>query len=210
MNGKPWTAMEIAKLTRLYPDTATTEIAAMMRVPVYRIYGKANKLGLKKSDQYLLSPAACRLRRDPNPGIPYRFKPGHVPANKGKKGISYPGMEATQFKPGHKSCNWMPLDSLRLSKEGYLQRKVTDTGYPPHDWQGVHLLLWAEHYGPVPLGYAVGFIDGDKTHIAIDNLVLLSRRDLMRRNTIHNYPPEIKQVIRLTAKLRRTIEKRTA
>ena len=33
-----------------------------------------------------------------NSGLKGYFPKGHVPANKGKKGISYEGMEATQFK----------------------------------------------------------------------------------------------------------------
>lgn len=69
----------------------------------------------------------------------------------------------------------------------------------------MHVLLWVEHYGPIPKGYIVAFIDGDKTHIELGNLVLLHRSDLMRRNTIHNYPDEIKQVIRLSGKLKRKI-----
>ena len=32
----------------------------------------------------------------------------------------------------------------------------------------------------------------------------------MRLNTIHNYPPEVKQVIRLVGKLNRVIKKRAA
>ena len=209
MKRRIWTKKEIRLLKREYPDTPTAKIAAVLRVPVDRVYSKAAKMGLKKSEQYMASPDACRLRRGDNVGAAYRFKPGHVPANKGKKGISYPGMRATQFKPGQNPRNWKPIGSERLC-DGYLQRKMTDTGYPPHDWKPVHVLLWVEHYGPVPSGYAVAFIDGDKKRVVIENLVLLSRADLMRRNTYHNnYPKEICELIQLRGQIVRQINKRT-
>lgn len=114
-------------------------------------------------------------------------------------------MAETQFKPGARPHTWKPLGSTRLTKEGYLQRKISDTGYPPRDWVGVHILMWEEEHGPVPAGFAVAFKDRNKTNICPENLELISRRELMRRNTIHNYPPELADVIRLGAALRRRL-----
>lgn len=179
----------------------------MLGRPVSQIYGKAAGLGLHKNEEYLASPAACRLRRGDNIGANSRFQKGATPFNKGKKGWQAGGRAAeTQFKKGNKPHTWLPIGSERLSKAGYLQRKVTDTGYPPRDWKGVHIILWEEHHGPVPAGHAVVFMNRDKTDICIENLELLSRGELMRRNTIHRYPPALKSVIRLAGKLKRTIE----
>jgi hypothetical protein len=114
-------------------------------------------------------------------------------------------MAETQFKPGRRPHTWKPIGSTRLSKDGYMQRKVSDTGYPPRDWKGEHTILWEKVHGPVPGGYAVAFKDGDKTHISDENFELISRSELMRRNTIHNYPPELAGVIRLSAKLKRKL-----
>ncbi len=114
-------------------------------------------------------------------------------------------MTETQFKPGNKPHTWKPIGSTRYSKEGYLQRKVSDTGYPPRDWVGEHILMWQRAHGPVSPGFAVCFRDGDKAHLTLDNFELISRRGLMRRNTIHNYPPELVDVIRLNGALKRRL-----
>nr|WP_288356107.1 HNH endonuclease signature motif containing protein [uncultured Pseudomonas sp.] len=90
---------------------------------------------------------------------------------------------------------------MRFSKEGYLQRKVTDTGYPPRDWKGVHILLWEEAHGPVPSGHCLAFRDGNKRNITLENLELITRAERMRRNTIHRYPPELKGAIRTLGRL---------
>lgn len=211
MNGKPYSADETAMLVRLFPDTPTARIASVMGRSISSINGAAYKLGLQKSEQYRASPAACRLRRGDNVGAPYRFPPGHVPANKGLRRPGWgPGrMKTTQFKKGERPMTWKPIGSTRLC-DGYLQRKVTDTGYSPRDWQSVHVLLWTEQYGVIPPGFAIAFLDGNKQNIALNNLVMLSRADLMTRNTIHRYPTELKQAIRLVGKLNRTIEKATS
>jgi hypothetical protein len=200
---------DLELLKRLYSNTATAEIANALNRSLNSVYAKANILGLKKSEAYLASPDACRLRRGDNVGMACRFLPGHVPANKGIKGWDSGGRShETRFKAGQRGNKWMPIGSYRTSHEGYLQRKVAETGYPPHDWRAVHLLLWIEHHGPIPTGYAVGFIDGNKQHVVIDNLVLLSRADLMQRNTIHRYPQELRLAIRQVARLKLVIERK--
>ncbi|MCS8378253.1 HNH endonuclease, partial [Pseudomonas aeruginosa] len=62
---------------------------------------------------------------------------------------------ATRFKKGQKPHTWLPVGSTRISADGYLQRKISDTGYPPRDWKGIHILLWEEHFGPIPTGHCV-------------------------------------------------------
>jgi hypothetical protein len=114
-------------------------------------------------------------------------------------------MAQTQFKAGRKPQTWKPIGSTRISKEGYLQSKVSDTGYPPRDWVGVHILAWQGAHGPIPAGYIVAFKNGKKDNTSVENLELLSRRELMLRNTIHNYPPELADVIRVNGALRRKI-----
>ena len=114
-----------------------------------------------------------------NTGRTGRFKPGHVPFNKGKKGISYKGMEATQFKKGHKPWNYRPIGAERITtKDGYLEVKVAD----PNKWRGKHILIWEAANGPVPKGHVVIFGDGNKRNFDINNLLLISRAQLVRLN----------------------------
>lgn len=208
MNGGPWSEADIEVLRQLYADTETAEIAARLNRTMSSVYGKANLLGLYKSEQFLKT--HCRIQPGQRVGRTGEFQKGHVPANKGQRrpGWHAGNMRATQFKKGRRPHTWKPLGSERLC-DGYLQRKVTDTGYPPRDWQPVHVLLWIKHYGPVPPGHAIGFINGDRRDIRIDNLVLLQRVDLMRRNSYHNnYPKEIGLLIQLRGQVIRQINRR--
>lgn len=206
-----WTDEQIAIVTRLYPDTPTAQIAKQLGVSANLVYSKASSLGLKKSAAYLASPAACRLRRGDNVGAAYRFKPGQKVWNKGMKGLNIGGKE-TQFKPGHRGGKalelYKPIGSERLSKEGYIQRKVNDDMPFQNRWRGVHILVWEEVNGPLPPGHAIAFKDRNKLNTDISNLELITRQELMRRNTIHRYPPELKGAIRHAAKVRRKIRER--
>lgn len=205
-----WSQTDSDRLAELYPDTRTSVIAAEVGKTLGQCYRRAVKLGLKKSAAYMASPDANRLRRGSGVGKEYRFPKGHVPANKGKRGAPSVGrMAETQFKKGQKSLNWKPIGSDRLSKEGYLQVKLYDTGYPPDDYIPVHHLVWELHRGPIPAGYRVAFKDGNKTRIDIANLELVSFADMMKRNTVHNLPKAIVQVVQLRGALIRKINRRS-
>ena len=203
-----WTDDQLATLKLTYPNFKTEDVAYIVGHSIAATYGKANSLGLEKSEGYLTSPAACRLRRGGNVGAETRFKPGNPSWNAGLK-IGSKGRSAlTQFKPGQRPINTKPIGSERLM-DGYLQRKMTETGYPPRDWVPVHVMLWQQHHGPLPAKHCVIFKDGDKTNIVIENLECLSRRDLMKRNSIQNLPKELIELVQLRGVLTRQINKRS-
>ncbi|MHB0926901.1 MAG: HNH endonuclease signature motif containing protein [Gallionellaceae bacterium] len=204
-----WTEQQVDEIRRRYPHEKTEAIAADLGLPVARVYSKAAWMRLAKTPEYMASPEACRLRRDNPQGVLHRFPKGHVPANKGVKGISYPGTEATQFKPGQKPHTWKPIGTERYSKEGYLQRKMADTGCTRRDYVPVHHLIWKEAGRYIPQGHALAFKDGNKANITLDNLELVSRADLMKRNSYHNYPKEVAQLIQLRGAVQRQINKRS-
>ncbi len=213
---KFWSQDEVELLARLYPDTPTIDIAKLLSMSVDRIYSKASLLGLKKSDAYLASPAACRLRRGDSVGAATRFQKGHSTWNSGKKGINLGG-EATQFKSGrlpHEAHNYLPIDSVRVSRDGYLERKITDDQNiaPARRWVGVHRLVWESINGQIPNGYVVVFRKGLRTtneqEITIDRLELISRQDLMRRNSVHQYGPEIARLVRLRGAITQQINRK--
>lgn len=112
-------------------------------------------------------------------------------------------MKETQFRKGNKPHTWVPVGTEQV-RDGYLWRKVTDFG-GRRDWKQVHVMLWEEHNGPIQDGLILCFKDGNKRNIALDNLELITRAERMRRNTIHRYPPELKDAIRVVGKLKRTI-----
>lgn len=209
MARRPWQTWELRLLAKEYPKSPTAKVAERLKRSVTSVYQRALLSGLRKSEQYLASPFACRLRRGDNVGAAHRFLPGHVPANKGlrRPGWAQGRMAQTQFKPGSKPHTWKPIGTTRLSKEGYLQRKVSDSSCAPRDWVGEHILMWQKEHGPVPKGFAVCFRDGDRSHLALDNFELISRRELMRRNTIHRFPPELSDAIRLNGALKRRLKR---
>ena len=113
---------------------------------------------------------------------PTQFKKGHVPANKGQKGIG--GWEPTQFKKGNKPANWVPIGSERVNGDGYVDIKVAD-GKLQKNWRGKHILIWEAANGPVPKGHVVIFGDGNKLNFEPGNLILVSRKQLLRLNKHH-------------------------
>lgn len=195
---KPWTAAEDAILTELYRQLSAGEIAARMDRSRASIKNRVHQLGLRKPDGHT------------NAG---RFIAGQPSWNKGRKGYQ-PGGRAseTQFKPGHlggrAALIKQPICAERLSKEGYLQRKVNDDPVFHKRWRFVHVMLWEEANGPAPAGHTIAFRNGDKTDIRLDNLECISRRELMARNTVHNYPPELVQVMRLKGAITKRIATR--
>jgi hypothetical protein len=109
-------------------------------------------------------------------GLDSRFKPGSVPFNKGQKGVG--GWEPTQFKKGNRPLNYRPVGSERVNVEGYVEIKVAD----PRKWQLKHRVIWEEENGPIPKSHAVIFGDGNRSNTEIDNLILVSRKQLARLN----------------------------
>lgn len=203
-----WNDEAVALLRLHYPDMPMPELSALLGRHARVIYSKAYALELKRSAEYMASPAACRLRRGDNVGAANQFKKGNRSWNHGQSGYYAGGRSAdTQFSKGTRPHNWRPVGFERVTFEGYLYRKVRDTGVSKNDWQAVHTLLWIEHHGPLPEGLLVVFKDGNKNNIVIDNLELVSRAQLMARNTIHQYPPELADLMRVIGKVKRAVKK---
>lgn len=210
-----FTPVEDAILRERFADTRTEDLAREIGRTVSATSQRAHKLGLHKSAEYLASPAACRLRRGDNVGAPYRFPKGHVPANKGTRRPGWaPGrMKETQFRKGERRgvahTLWKPIGTERVSRDGYLERKINNDRPLQRRWRAVHLILWESVNGPLPPGHAIAFRNGDKTDIRLENLELLTRRALMQRNSLHRYPKEIARAVQLLGAVRRKINRRS-
>lgn len=198
-----WEPEDDALVAERYPHEPTATLARSLRRSVTATYARAMKLGLAKSAAYLASPAACRLRRGDNLGKAFRFPKGHVPANKGlrRQGWAPGRMRETQFRKGERHGRaaqvYQPIGSERISKDCYLQRKVNDDLPRQARWRSVHVLVWEAAHGPLPAGHAVSFRNGDRRDVRLENLELISRRELMRRNTVHNLPAPLAQTVQL-------------
>lgn len=206
---KFWTADEDAKLRELYPDMETKEVAKQLVRGLSSIYNRVFILGLKKSADHMTKERERAVTALVAGGTANRFSKGHTTWNKGAHYIAGGRSAETQFKAGQKPANtWKPIGTERMDKDGYLVRKVSDTGIKRDDWRLVHVDLWEQHNGPLPAGCAVAFKDGDKSRIEIDNLECITRAELMRRNTVHRYPKDIAEVAQLMGVLNRQINRR--
>lgn len=208
-----WTEDQLAILVARYPHEKSETVAAAVGRDLKSVYSKAKALDLKKTPEYLASADACRLRRGDNTGAAYRFKPGQSSWNKGMKGLDIGGKE-TRFKPGHMPRNTHPIGSYRLDKDGTLQRKVSNaSGNNSKRWRSVHELVWVEAHGPVPPKHIVVFKPGMRTNeleqITVDKVECISLAENMKRNTLHNLPKEVAQLVLLRGALQRQINKRT-
>jgi hypothetical protein len=207
---RPWTARDIEVLTREYPHRPTAEVAALLGRSTTTCYAQARVRGLHKTPEYLASPMSGRVNGK-NRGTSGRFRPGQRPWNVGQRYTAGGRAVLTRFEKGQKPHNWVPIGSHRVNHEGYLDRKVREGNRGAMNWVAVHRLVWIEAHGPIPPGYHVHFRPGRKStkleEITPDALEIVTQRQSMQRNSLHNLPPEITEVIYIRAGLVRRINR---
>lgn len=128
------------------------------------------------------------------------FKKGSKPWNKGVTG--YMGANVTSFKKGNISPNTVPVGTEKVSKDDIIIVKVADELYAgKKNWVSKHKMIYEQHYGKVPEGHVVIFADGDRRNFDIDNLIAVSRGELLKLNhygRIHNDSDITKSNVLLT------------
>jgi hypothetical protein len=211
MNRRAWEDEELELVFWSYEDTPAQELADLLGRSMATVYKMATFLGVRKSREWIAEQARLRTQELNHGGRAHRYPKGHVPANKGVKRPGFaPGrMSKTQFKKGQLGWNYKPIGATRTCG-GYLLRKVSDVPHVPYmvNWKLEHVLRWCKKYGPVPAGHCLAFKDGSKANVRLANLELISRKELMARNTIHNLPEPLKEVIRLKGAINRVITRR--
>ena len=189
-------------LTEKYPNTPTFKIAEELGIPITSVYHKANKLGLKKSPEYLETTFSGRLRPGSNIGGKTRFPKGNIPFNKGKKmnPETYEKVKDTMFQKGQKPHNTKEIGRVNLRRDKsnipYYFIKISDG-----IWEPLHRVIWQLHNGDIPEKMKISFIDGNSLNCQINNLQMVSEADLMRKNSHRNIPKELLEVIKLKNKL---------
>jgi hypothetical protein len=73
---------------------------------------------------------------------------------------------------------YRPVGSERINKDGYVEIKVAD----PRTWKLKQRYIYEQHYGEIPKGYYVIFADQDKRNFDIDNLIAVSRSEMLILN----------------------------
>ena len=113
-------------------------------------------------------------------GMPSRFGYGRIPPNKGKK-VKPP----SPFKPGN-TIRCVPIGSEFINYKGYTFLKIAQ----PSVWRRKHIVIWEASNGPVPKDHMILFADGNKSNMNLDNLLLVSRRELAAMNKKHLIFPD--------------------
>ena len=188
---RDWKEEEIQYLKDHYPTTETRLIADHLDISMGRIYSKVNRLGLKKSKKYLDKHV---YTADGELGKKTRFKKGHVPWSKGKKLPTHPNSRKYLFQKGHRPHNTKEDGTISI-------RDINGKPYQfirisLNNWKLYHRHIWENQHGPIPEGMHCSFKDGNTMNCEIENLELITRGEMMNRNTISQYPLELQQTIR--------------
>lgn len=117
----------------------------------------------------------ARSRHNLKSGLTGCFKPGSIPANKGKKMSPEQREKCSKswFIRGNIPYNTVPVGTRRKRDDGYWWEKIAE----PNKWRQIHVLEWEKHNGPKPKSAIIAFLDGDTSNWNIDNLELVSRGD---------------------------------
>ncbi len=191
---KVWTPGKVKLLKNLYPNKFNYEIAKTLNVSLRAVKSQAYKLKLTKTNEFMQLHGG-------------RFNKGHTPVNKGKK-MSQEIREKvkhTFFKKGHTPANHKPLGSERINVDGYIEIKIAE----PNIWDLKHRVVWREINGEIHQGYNIQFKDKNRQNCDIDNLYIIHRKLQIRKNSILNYPPELRKTFRYLGKLNRIIIDKT-
>jgi hypothetical protein len=162
-------------------------------------------MGIKKDPVYLRS---TQFPPGYLGGKATQFQKGQAPPNKGQKMSTelYQKVAHTMFKKGSKPVNTQPIGTIHQRKDTggkmYLYIKIADS-----HWEQLNRYTWEQHNGPIPKGMVVVYKDGNYLNNDIDNLLMITKKENMARNTIQRLPKELQQVMRLKCKLINKINK---
>lgn len=128
-----------------------------------------------------------------------RFVKGHIPWCAGKKGLGICKPNKGSFRKGHRPCNWRPVGSERVNKDGYIEIKVRE----PRTWRSKHVVVWESAHGQTKKGDVIRFKDNNKLNCRLDNLEMVSRQVNfhLNRNGYTNTPEVLKPAMMSVARL---------
>jgi hypothetical protein len=187
-----------------YPFEPTKKIADDLGLSESSVYNKAWSMGIKKDPVYLRS---TQFPAGYLGGKATQFQKGSVPANKGQKMSKdvYEKAKPTMFKKGSKPMNTQPIGTIHQRKDTggkmYQYIKLSDC-----NWQLLNRYTWEQHNGPIPKGMVVVYKDGNYMNNDINNLLMITKKENMARNTIQRFPTELQSLIKLNCKLIKKIK----
>lgn len=104
-----------------------------------------------------------------------QFVKGVTPWNKGKHNIPGGRSVETRFKKGLKPPNYQKIGTITKHKDGYAFIKLAE-----HKWQLYQRYVWEKyHHKKLKRSQTVLFLDGNRDNYAPDNLMAISRKELL-------------------------------
>jgi hypothetical protein len=90
-----------------------------------------------------------------------------------------------------------------INREGYLKVKIKN-GYDEKNYKSKHVLVWEEANGPIPEGHVVIFADRNKENFDLDNLILVSKKELcwMNHNKLIQSEKDLTKAAAVVAKIK--------
>lgn len=142
-----------------------------------------------------------------------QFKSGHKPHNKGRRWDEYMTKEAQEkVKAGWFNKERVirkPLYSISIRKDPPSGRFYKYIKLADRKWVLLSRYVYEQHNGPIPKGHNVRFKNGDTMNCNIDNLELVTRAEMMLRNSVQDYAPELIDTHVAISKLKKKINSLT-
>lgn len=145
-------------------------------------------------------------------GLTGHFEKGHHPWTKGKsikeicyKPESYARWESHHWYKGNRPYNAVPVGTETVDKYGYIKVKIAE----PNAWEFKHRIIYEKAYGPIPKGMLVALIDGDKTNLSPENMMLIDQHENGFRHRyagMYEGDHELGKAVILNSKLQSRIE----
>lgn len=212
-NGKDKLITHKRLLTYEQDQFVRTECIGRPREETLKLLNKKFSLNIK-THQYV----AYTKNHKISSGLTGCFEKNQKPWNAGTKGQGLTGANSGSFKKGDAPINRKPLGSERICpKDGFILIKVAEKD--PHAgfntrYKHKKRHVWEKNFGPIPEDKIVAFIDGDKLNCDPENLMLISRAELLTLNRYgyREMPKELKPTILAVSKLKvatKAIERET-
>lgn len=199
------TPFEDEMIIKYYPDCETKFLSEKLNRPISFLYQRSKILGIKKSESFFDGPYANRLKPGSKIGKKTQYKQGHVPYYKGRK--IPPELKEkfkhTFFKKGHKPKNTLHDGAItvRYNKKGNYYRKYIRIS--ENNWQEFQIYNWVNLNGSIPKNHILVCKSNDPLNCDTANWELITREDNMKRNTLHQWPKELADTIKLNNKLKK-------
>jgi len=173
---KVYTPEEDNQIRELYSLHTSKEIANIMGLRKSQVKNRINKLGLSL-------PPDVRIERSKRG----QFNPGSIPFTKGKKQIEYMTDEAIERTKASRFIKGQRPHNTKYDGAVTVRRDADGRQYKwirlsQNKWVHLHRHVWTSEFGIIPDDLVVSFIDGQRMNCVPENLELITRQALLRKN----------------------------